>query len=72
MFIGTDKMIVPAQQAALPLGTARQTLRLKIRDLGLSAMVLVGRYFRPDRPPKPMKLPIDWLAITLIVVWLQH
>ena len=33
----------------------------------LVGMVLVWRYFRPDRPPQPMRLPIDWLALTLFV-----
>src|ERR1700758_72098 len=32
--------------------------------LGLLGMVLVWRYLRPDRPPRPMHLPIDWLALT--------
>ena len=37
--------------------------------IALLGMVLVWRYFRPDRPPKPMRLPIDWLAVTLFVAW---
>jgi hypothetical protein len=37
--------------------------------IALLGMVLVWRYFRPDRPPKPLHLPIDWLAVTLFVVW---
>jgi hypothetical protein len=37
--------------------------------IALLGMVLVYRYFRPDRPPRPMHLPIDWLAVTLFVCW---
>ncbi len=37
---------------------------------GLAAAVLVWFFFRPDRPPKPVRVPIDWLAVTLFVVWL--
>jgi len=37
--------------------------------IALLGMVLVWRYFRPDRPPQPMRLPIDWLAVTLFVAW---
>jgi MFS family permease len=37
--------------------------------VALSAMVLVGRYFRADRPPKPVRLPIDWLAVTVFTAW---
>ena len=37
--------------------------------IALLALVLVWRYFRPDRPAKPMHLPIDWLAVTLFMAW---
>jgi MFS family permease len=37
--------------------------------IALLAMVLVGRYFRPDRPPHPVRIPIDWLAVTLFIAW---
>ena len=35
----------------------------------LLALALVWRYFRPDRPAKPMHLPIDWLAVTAFTAW---
>ena len=35
----------------------------------LIAAVLVWRFIRPDRPPKPMHVPIDWLAVTAFVAW---
>jgi MFS family permease len=37
--------------------------------IALLGMVLVGRYFRPDRPPQPVRLPIDWLAVTMFTAW---
>jgi MFS family permease len=37
--------------------------------VALAALGLVWRYFRPDRPPQPLHLPIDWLAVTLFVAW---
>jgi MFS family permease len=37
--------------------------------VALLAMVLVGGYFRPDRPPQPVRLPIDWLAVTMFTAW---
>src|SRR5437660_6440092 len=37
--------------------------------IALLGMVLVHRYFRPDRPPRPVSLPIDWLAVTLFTTW---
>jgi MFS family permease len=38
--------------------------------VSLIAMVLVWCFFRPDRPPQPMRLRLDWLAITTFVAWL--
>jgi MFS family permease len=37
--------------------------------VALLGMVLVWRYLRPDRPPRPVRLPIDWLAVTLFTAW---
>src|SRR5215831_9706207 len=37
--------------------------------IGILGMVLVLRYLRPDRPPRPVHLPIDWLGLTLFVAW---
>jgi MFS family permease len=37
--------------------------------IALIGMVLVWRYLRPDRPPRPVHLPIDWLAVTLFTAW---
>ncbi len=37
--------------------------------IALLGMVLVLRYLRPDWPPRPMHLPIDWLAVTLFTAW---
>ena len=37
--------------------------------IALVGLVLVRRFFRPDRPPKPLPLRIDWLAVTLLAGW---
>jgi MFS family permease len=37
--------------------------------IALAGLVLVHRYFRPDRPPRPMRLRIDWFAVTLFTAW---
>ena len=36
----------------------------------LIAAALVWRFIRPDRPPQPVHVPIDWLAITTFVAWI--
>ena len=38
--------------------------------VSLIALVLVWCFFRPDRPPQPVRLRLDWLAITTFVAWL--
>ncbi len=37
--------------------------------MALVALVLVWLFFRPDRPSKPIHLPIDWLAVTVFTAW---
>jgi hypothetical protein len=38
--------------------------------VGLIAALLVWKFIRPDRPPRPMHVPIDWLAVTAFVAWI--
>lgn len=38
--------------------------------IALAGMALVWRYIRPDRPPQPVRLCIDWLALTVFVGWI--
>jgi MFS transporter, DHA2 family, multidrug resistance protein len=38
--------------------------------IGLIAAALVLRFIRPDRPLKPVRPPMDWLAITAFVAWI--
>jgi MFS transporter, DHA2 family, multidrug resistance protein len=35
----------------------------------LLAIPLVRQFIKPDRPPKPMLLKIDWLAVTMLAGW---
>jgi MFS transporter, DHA2 family, multidrug resistance protein len=37
--------------------------------IGLLAIPLVRRFIKPDRPPKPLLLQIDWLAVSLLSGW---
>jgi MFS family permease len=38
--------------------------------IALVGLVLVRALFRPDRPPKPLPLRIDWGAVTLLAAWI--
>jgi MFS family permease len=38
--------------------------------VSLIALVLVWFFFRPDRPPKPIHLSLDWLALSVFVAWI--
>jgi MFS family permease len=38
--------------------------------VSLIATVLVWCFFRPDRPPQPVRMRLDWLTITAFVVWI--
>ena len=37
--------------------------------IALVGLVLVRAFFRPDRPPRPLPIRIDWLAVTLLAGW---
>src|SRR5438034_479707 len=38
--------------------------------LALLAFPLVLRFVKPDRPPRPLPLRIDWIGVTLFVAWI--
>jgi MFS family permease len=38
--------------------------------LALLAFPLVWRFVKPDRPPRPQPLRIDWISVTLFVAWI--
>jgi MFS family permease len=75
--IGFYGIFAYATRNATPLLMAELDVALSWRwmywshvPIALVGMVLVWRYFRPDRPPQPMRLPIDWLALTVFVAWI--
>src|SRR5207244_1248269 len=38
--------------------------------LALLAVPLVLRFIKPDRPPRPLPLRIDWIGVTLFAGWI--
>jgi MFS family permease len=76
MAIGLYGIFAYATRNLTPLLMAQLDVLLSWRwmywfyiPVALLGVVLVWRYFRPDRPPQPMRVPIDWLAVTLFVAW---
>jgi DHA2 family multidrug resistance protein len=74
--IGFYGIFAYATRNATPLLQAQLDVWLSWRwtywwyvPIGLMGIVLVWRYLRPDRPPRPVHLPIDWLGLTLFVAW---
>src|SRR5438270_6680181 len=59
----------PLLMAQLDVGLSWRWMYWFYVPIALLGMVLVWRYFRPDKPPQPIHLPIDWLAVTLFVAW---
>jgi MFS family permease len=74
--IGFYGVFAYATRNATPLLMAELDVHLSWRwmywfyvPVALLAMLLVWRYFLPDRPAKPTRLRIDWFAVTLFTIW---
>jgi len=75
--IGFYGVIAYATRPTTPLFTALVNDELSWRwvfwvnvPLALLAIPLVLRFIKPDRPPKPLPLRIDWIAVTLFTAWI--
>jgi MFS family permease len=74
--IGIYGVVAYSTRPTTPLFTAYVNDALSWRwvfwvniPIALVGLVLVRAFFRPDRPPKPLPLRIDWLAVTLLAGW---
>jgi MFS family permease len=75
--IGFYGVIAYATRPTTPLLTALVNDTLSWRwifwvnvPLALLAFPLVQRFIKPDRPPRPLPLRIDWIGVTLFVAWI--
>ncbi len=75
--IGFYGVIAYATRPTTPLLTALVNDALSWRwifwvnvPLSLLAFPLVRRFIKPDRPPRPLPLRIDWVGVTLFVAWI--
>jgi MFS family permease len=74
--IGFYGVVAYATRPTTPLLTALVNDALSWRwvfwvnvPLALLAFPLVRRFVKPDRPPRPLPLRIDWVGVTLFVAW---
>jgi MFS family permease len=75
--IGFYGVIAYATRPTTPLLTALVNDELSWRwifwvnvPLALLAIPLVLRFVKPDRPPRPLPLRIDWISVTLFAAWI--
>jgi MFS family permease len=69
IFAYATRNSTPLLMAELDAGLSWRWMYWFYVPIALLGAVLVWRYLRPDRPPQPMHLPIDWLAVTLFTAW---
>ena len=62
VFAYSTRHITPLVNAYLDVYLSWRWMYWAYVPVGIAAAVLVWRFIRPDRPPKPMHVPIDWLA----------
>lgn len=75
--IGFYGVVAYATRPTTPLITAWVNDELSWRwifwvnvPLAVLAFPLVQLFIKPDRPPKPLPLRIDWIGVTLFVAWI--
>jgi MFS family permease len=69
IFAYSTRNVTPLLMAELDVELSWRWMYWYYVPTALLGMVLVWRYLRPDRPARPVHLPIDWLAVTLFVAW---
>jgi MFS family permease len=69
IFAYSTRNVTPLLMAELDVWLSWRWMYWYYVPIALLALVLVWRYLRPDRPPRPIHLHIDWLAVTLFVAW---
>jgi MFS family permease len=69
VFAYSTRHITPLVNAYLDVYLSWRWMYWAYVPVGVVAALLVWRFITPDRPPRPMHLPIDWLAVTTFVAW---
>jgi MFS family permease len=69
IFAYSTRHITPLVNAYLDVYLSWRWMYWAYVPVSLVAAVLVWRYIRPDRPPKPAHASVDWLALHTFVAW---
>ncbi len=70
VFAYSTRHITPLVNAYLDVSLSWRWMYWAYVPVGIAAAILVWRFILPDRPARPMRAPIDWLAITTFVAWI--
>jgi len=70
IFAYSTRHITPLVNAYLDVYLSWRWMYWAYVQVGVIAAALVWRFIRPDRPPRPMHMPIDWLAVNAFVAWI--
>jgi MFS family permease len=70
VFAYSTRYFTPLINAYLDVWLSWRWMYWAYVPVGLIASALVWRFIRPDRPPQPIRLPIDWLAVTAFTAWI--
>ena len=66
VFAYSTRHVTPLVNAYLDVYLSWRWMYWAYVPIGLIAAALVWRFIRPDRPPKPVHVPIDWLVVNVI------
>jgi MFS family permease len=69
IFAYSTRHVTPLVNAYLDVYLSWRWMYWAYVPVGLVAALLVWLFIRPDRPPQPVRLPLDWPAVTTFVVW---
>src|SRR5882757_9003243 len=69
IFAYATRNSTPLLMAELDVGLSWRWMYWFYVPIALAGAALVWRYFRPDKPPQPIRIPIDWRAVTLFTAW---
>ena len=70
VFAYSTRHITPLVNAYLDVNLSWRWMYWAYVPIGIVAALLVWRFIRPNRPPQPRHVPIDWLAVTTFVAWI--